>query len=740
MKRQLLLALLIVFTIDNTSAQTYSGQVLNQGGQGLTFVNVYTNSRLNHAHTDDAGNFTLQGVNKGDTIIVSLIGFESVRQLITDVSKKATFTLKKKTIELKDVVIEYQKDALNLFSNINVQTAPVQNSQEVLLKVPGLMIGQHAGGGKAEQIFLRGFDIDHGTDIGITVENMPVNMVSHAHGQGYADMHFVIPETIDKINFGKGPYDADKGNFSTAGSVDLQLKKKLDNSLIKIEGGQFNSKRFLGMLNVLNTKKQQAYIATEFNTTDGPFERSQNFSRTNFMARYNAQLANNNNITVSASHFTSRWDASGQIPVRAVESGQINRFGAIDDTEGGQTSRSNIWLQHTKILPNEAYVKSNFFYSNYQFELFSNFTFFLDDSINGDQIRQYENRNLYGGTVEYGKNVNLFSNPTLIKTGISYRQDESRDNELSHTKNRKTTLEQYQYGDIDETNLSAYTNAELEVGKFVFQPGLRADYFSFNYNDKLSPTYNPLGQESIIVSPKFNILYNYNSNLQLYFKSGKGFHSNDSRVVLNRADKKNLPAAYGTDLGLIWKAAKNLVINAALWQLYLEQEFVYVGDAGIIEPSGKTNRQGIDLSMRYQPKKWLFVSGDLNYAHARAADAEAGNAYIPLAPALTASASLQVIHPSGIFGGIRIRHMGNRAANEDYSIVAKGYTITDANIGYGFKKVEFGMNVKNVFNIDWNETQFATTSRLRNESQPIEEIHFTPGTPFALSAYCSFKF
>jgi outer membrane receptor protein involved in Fe transport len=209
-------------------------------------------------------------------------------------------------------------------------------------------------------------------------------------------------------------------------------------------------------------------------------------------------------------------------------------------------------------------------------------------------------------------------------------------------------------------------------------------------------------------------------------------------VVLNQLAQKNIPAAYGADLGLIWKAHKNLFINIAAWQLYLEQEFVYVGDEGIVEPSGETSRQGIDLSIRYQPKPWIYFNADANYAHARSINEAPNENFIPLA--LTAVGNLQLLHPSGWFGGLRCRHMGDRAANETNSIVAAGYTIFDGNLGYRYKSMECGVKVQNVFNTEWNETQFATTSRLKDEAAPVEEIHFTPGTPFNLSAYLSFRF
>ncbi|MEO1653079.1 MAG: TonB-dependent receptor plug domain-containing protein, partial [Bacteroidota bacterium] len=249
----------------------------------------------------------------------------------------------------------------------------VITAQEILRRVPGLFIGQHAGGGKAEQIFLRGFDIDHGTDVNLTVDGMPVNMVSHAHGQGYADMHFLIPETIDQIDFGKGPYYAHKGNFNTAGYVDFETKNRLDNSLVKLEYGRFNTFRSVGLFNLVNTEKNNAYLAAEYTLTDGPFDASQNFTRFNLMGKYTGQVSSRDRFSLLVSHFTSKWDASGQIPNRAVDAGLIGRFGAIDDTEGGSTTRTNVMGEFIRNLNANTFLKSHAFYSHYTFELFSNF-------------------------------------------------------------------------------------------------------------------------------------------------------------------------------------------------------------------------------------------------------------------------------------------------------------------------------------------------------------------------------
>ena len=443
---------------------------------------------------------------------------------------------------------------------------------------------------------------------------------------------------------------------------------------------------------------------------------------------------------VTISHFDSKWDASGQIPQRAVDSGLISRFGAIDDTEGGTTSRSNILVNYDKIINESSFLKNKVYLNHYDFELYSNFTFFLEDPINGDQIRQKESRMIYGLSSEYNTSFSKGNLTGNWQAGLSLRHDQSRDNELSRTANRRETLEQIQFGDIDETNIGAYIGSTIELNKWTFNPSIRVDYFDFQYNDKLQTSYNTQDDTEAIVSPKLNILYNPNNNLQLYLKTGRGFHSNDTRVVVAQEGRQILPAAYGFDLGYIWKPTPKMLLNIAYWYLFLEQEFVYVGDAGIVEPSGKTRRQGIDLSYRYQPFQWLYMNLDANYTHARATEEAEGEDYIPLAPDFTLMSGLNFSFESGLFGSVNVRHLADRPANEDDSIVAEGYTVTDLNVGYQWKKMSFGIQIQNLFDVEWNETQFATESRLQNEADPVEEIHFTPGTPFFIRGSIQYNF
>ena len=739
MKSKLLMFVLLVIK-GTLFAQNFSGKIVDQYQLPIQEANIHNVRTGQHTHSNKLGEFTLENCSIGDTLEISIVGYQTKQVIIDNLTTAVTIVLDEEVIALQEIVISPKLNALQVISDIDIEINPVNSSQDILRKVPGLFIGQHAGGGKAEQIFLRGFDIDHGTDINITVDGLPVNMVSHAHGQGYADLHFVIPETVEKIDFGKGPYYQNKGNFATAGYIDFRTKEQLDNSSIKLEGGQFDTFRLLGMFNLVKGNKHNAYLATEFLSTDGFFDSSQNFNRTNLFGKYTGKLTSQDFLGVTISHFDSKWDASGQIPQRAVDSGLISRFGAIDDTEGGTTSRSNVLVNYDKIINESAFLKNKVYLNRYDFELYSNFTFFLEDPINGDQIRQKESRIIYGLSSEYNTSFSKGNVTGNWQAGLSLRHDQSRDNELSRTANRRETLEQIQFGDIDETNIGAYIGSTIELNKWTFNPSIRVDYFNFQYNDKLQTSYNTQDDTEAIVSPKLNLLYNPNNNLQLYLKTGRGFHSNDTRVVVAQEGRQILPAAYGFDLGYIWKPTPKMLLNVAYWYLFLEQEFVYVGDAGIVEPSGKTRRQGIDLSYRYQPFQWLFLNLDANYTHARATEEPEGEDYIPLAPDFTLMSGLNFNFKSGLFGSVNVRHLADRPANEDDSIVAEGYTVTDLNIGYQWKKMSFGIQIQNLFDVEWNETQFATESRLQNEADPVEEIHFTPGTPFFIRGSIQYNF
>lgn len=742
MKNKLILFVVFICSLQ-VFGQQLKGRVLNTNNKPIENVYVINAISNTHSHTDENGNFILEKIAINNTIQVSILGFEKKTITITKehIENGINIVLETKVFLLEELVLRKEINALQTISKIDLQLNPVNNSQELLRKVPGLFIGQHAGGGKAEQIFLRGFDIDHGTDIALSIDGMPINMVSHAHGQGYSDLHFIIPETIDKIDFGKGPYYANQGDFNTAGYVNFATKNSIKKSIISLGFGDFNSLRTFGMFNLLDNKSdEQAYVALEYIETDGAFETPQNFNRINIFGKYSVFINGMDKVTLTASHFTSSWDASGQIPERAIKNGNITRFGAIDDTEGGFTSRTNLNVQLKKTLADESLLRTNVFYSNYNFELYSNFTFFLEDPLNGDQIKQFENRDVFGINSQIITTKNYGSVEATYTKGVGLRYDLISDIELSHTKNRSEVLERIQLGNVKQTNMYAFYNSEFLVGKFKIAPSLRLDYFKFIYNNALNSTYETLSKTKAIVNPKLNILYAQNDNLQWFLKSGIGFHSNDTRVILQQNADKVLPRAYGVDFGNIWKPTKNLVLNIAAWYLLSEEELVYVGDAGIVEPSGKSERFGLDFGLRYQFTDWLYLDTDASFTKARSLENIKGEDYIPLAPKFTMAGGLSFSEIGNFSGGFRYRFINKRPANEDNSIVAKGYLISDFNINYKVKDITLGVAIENIFDVAWNETQFATESRLQNEVNPVEEIHFTPGTPFFVKATISYQF
>lgn len=729
------------FSTQFIAAHTITGFIKDINGQPLKDVYVLHVKSGTHTHSNAKGFFTIDNVEQEEELRFSHIGYEASSIVVTNHKDILQITLSPSSLNLDAITISNDVETLNVLANVDLQINPVTSSQEILRTVPGLFIGQHAGGGKAEQIFLRGFDIDHGTDIAINVDGMPVNMVSHAHGQGYADLHFLIPETINNISYGIGSYDESVGNFATAGHVDFKTKSYLDESKISVEIGDFNHQRYLGLVQLVDNAHTTAYVATEYLTFDGPYDSPQNFDRINLFGKLHHTTDSGNRLSLSLSHFDSEWDASGQIPQRAVDSGLIDRFGSIDDTEGGSTSRTNVVLNYDMDISDKEQLETTMFYSHYDFLLYSNFTFFLEDPINGDQIQQQESRDLAGFKTKYSYETQLGANDLSLIAGFGLRNDRTDASGLSRTLNRRTTLENIQLGDINETNSSLFVGAELSVNKLLIDAGLRLERFKFVYKDALTETFDTQSQTATALLPKLNFNYEVSDNVKVYLHNGVGMHSNDTRVVLENGADDILPKSYGSDLGTVWKASDNLVVNGALWYLFLEQEFVYVGDAGIVEPSGETERYGFDLGVKYQLTDFLFLDTNLNYAHARAINEPDGADYIPLAPEFTSTGGISLKDYKRFNAGLRYRYIGDRAANEDNSIVAEGYFVADFNVNYDLTdNLRLGMAVQNLFDVEWNETQFATESRLASEAQSVEEIHFTPGTPFFLRGSIQYRF
>ncbi|GAA4015293.1 TonB-dependent receptor [Hymenobacter fastidiosus] len=730
-------------------------------GQPLLGVGVRLLGQPGGTATDALGNFRFSGLPAGTyTVQATALGYGTrtmVVGLTAGDNRTVRLPLPAVSLNLTEVTVLQPRDvnqSLAAISHIDKVLRPVNSAQDLLRLVPGLFIAQHAGGGKAEQIFIRGFDVDHGTDFAVSVDGLPVNMVSHAHGQGYADFHFVIPETVDQLRVYKGPYTARFGDFATAGAGEFTTKTSLDASQVKLEAGRFDTRRALVMLDLLGNNNrhlfskgpESAYVAAEYNFTNSYFDQDQDFKRFNGLLKYTGQLSDRTSLTLLGSHFNSNWDASGQIPVRAVEAGLISRFGSIDPSEGGRTDRTNASVVLTTGLADEAVIRQQLYYSNYNFNLFSNFTFFLADSVNGDGINQTDARNIYGYTGTYDRDDQLGTRALHTTFGLGTRIDNA-DVTLRRAVQRRIT-DTITVGEVYEQNLNAYLDETLTLtDRLTLNAAMRADVFVFDFRGNLADTARVLqplnGRKTRArVSPKLNLYYQISPAVQLFARSGLGFHSNDARGVIRGTVNDNaLPRALGYEAGSTFKPWPGMVVNAALWALHLDDELVYIGDEGGTENAGRSRRYGADLSVRYQLTRLLFADVDLNYNHGRLVGEPEGQNFIPLAPRFTSVGGLTLKNPKGFSASLRYRHLDSRPANEDNSIRARGYFLLDGVLSYTQSRFQIGATAENLLNVAWNEAQFGNPSRLLSEQAAgVEELHFTPGTPFYFKVNASLFF
>ncbi|MCG3153571.1 MAG: Vitamin B12 transporter BtuB [bacterium] len=744
-------------------------------GKGLAEVNVVLSGTGRGANTAADGGFAITRLKPGEyELLVSLLGFATVRQrIVVAAGSETTLTiaLQQKPLDLSEILVQadrpYSAASSRAVREFDLRVRPNRSAQELLQTAPGLIIAQHAGGGKAEQIFLRGFDADHGTDVNISVDGMPVNMVSHGHGQGYADLHFIIPEVIDGLEVYKGPYFAEFGDLATAGAVAMRTRDHIESNLVRLEGGQFETYRLTTLYQIPNAGiHNNAYLAGQFYGTDGPVDSPQGFRRVNLFGKFHTHLNENSKLSVDIGGFSSAWDASGQIPQRAVAAGLIDRFGSLDDLEGGTTGRQNLNLAYEAHGEGNSEFLLRAYTTRYNFKLFSNFTFFLNDPVNGDMIEQTDTRTLLGLNSRYRFHHDIGGMLATATLGGGYRADDIAV-ALWRSPNR---VRQQALVDSDVFQRSLYLWAQEEI---IFSPmlrlqlGLRGDYFTYDVEDHLEGAPSALPHASgfaqkTILSPKANLVISPAHAIDVFVNVGTGFHSNDARdvVIAKRVtdsirrfkrqglsdeeissrlaaanldpairNDETLPRATGGEMGFRLRASHRLNFGVAAWGLNLEREFVYVGDEGATELSGRTQRYGLDLEARFGLTSWLYADADLNLSRGKLRDEPADADEIPLAPRLTSTGGLTVKHPSGYEGSLRYRHLGDRPANEANTVTALGYTVLDLTAGYRFGNYQLNVILENLTDTEWNEAQFDTESRLPNETEPVSELHFTPGNP-----------
>jgi TonB-dependent Receptor Plug Domain/CarboxypepD_reg-like domain len=597
----------LLVAISTLAQPVLKGRVIDMATrQPLEYAVVSLGEEAGNAITDQQGNFELRTAGGIGSLRVSFVGYHtfvgnrSKNRITAGRGNIMLIEMERGPVDLGSItVVPLSNNAsFHTISSIDLNLRPINSAQDLMRLVPGLFLGQHQGGGIAEHIFFRGFDADHGTDVNVSVDGMPLNLVSHAHGQGFADLHFLIPELVSHYEFGKGPYYADHGDFTTAGYVAFRTTDAPERSEVKLEGGGFHTGRAMALFNLLSDKARQrgemAYLAGEAAYSDGAFDYPQHFNRLNLFGKYQVNLSPRNQLKITLSTFSSGWRSSGEIPERAAAEGLVSRWGYIDSAQGGYTSRTNAILRLNTALSDNWQLENQVYYSRYFFNLHYDETFFAMDSVNGDQLRQRETRDLYGYNGKLTHHAHFSDNRDLSSSiGAGWQLNRIYGSELSHTRNYDDVLNYLQYGDVREMALNGYLDENYRTGKWLLNAGIRVDYLYFDYLDKLNPP--APARSKLVASPKLNIAYSANEHVQFYLKTGKGFHSNDAKVVAFNRGIDVLPSAYGTDLGLNWKPVPHLFLNVAAWYLFLQQEFVYNGDDGTFSPGDRTRREGVDF-------------------------------------------------------------------------------------------------------------------------------------------------
>jgi hypothetical protein len=620
---------------------------------------------------------------------------------------------------------------------------PQGRPADILRLVPGLIISQHAGGGKAEQYFIRGFDADHGTDIALFVDGLPVNLRSHAHGQGYADLHFLIPEVLKQVDVYKGPYFVEFGDFATAAAINFITADTVPQNIVEAAGGSWGTQRYLTLLSPTRDRLK-TLIAVEVYTTNGPFDRPQEYIRFNGFAKASASLSDNVDASAWISYLTSNWSGSGQIPARAVREGLIDRFGSIDNSEGGNTQRFNFNADLRWQVSESDTFRAHAYGQYYFLDLFSNFTFFLNDEVNGDQIEQKDvNRAVAGLDLAYEHRRTVFGAPLISTAGFQFRVDTPRII-LSHTVDRGL-LSRTQDVSIFEASYSPLIKFELAPFPWLrVITGARGDIFTYAVHNNLTGVPDqPNGHATrAIPSAKANLILGPWQATELFGNFGTGFHSNDARAVVSNPSLPALAQATGWELGVRTRIIPRLELSATYWWLNLASELIFVGDEGTLEPSGASKRQGFELSMKAKLTDWLSFTGNVTKTTAELWNGLA----VPLAPRVTAFADLTARFPWGLALNATMRYLQNRFADEERQQTARGYTLYEVGGRYRYKlpggrALDAFVTIENLTNVDWREAQFFSTSRLRGEpADGVPDIHFTPGNPRTVIGGLAFRF
>jgi hypothetical protein len=607
-----------------------------------------------------------------------------------------------------------------------IEQRPISRAGEILETVPGLIVTQHSGEGKANQYFLRGFNLDHGTDMATFIDGMPVNMRSHGHGQGYTDINFIIPETIDSLEYKKGAFHASEGDFSNAGAVRLHTKEQLKNNTAEMSIGEYNYKRAL-----LLAGNEHTVLALDSSEYDGPWESEQEQKKYSGLIKHTiGDAINGANLTVMG--YKNNWNATDQVPQRLIGQDGFGRYSNLDDDSGGNTHRYSLSATAWKNFSGNT-LNASLYAIDYQLELFSNYTY-ATDQINGDELRQYDDRTIIGGAVDYELIPNRFGTWTL---GADLRNDIIGDVSISKSQDRIITQRVQQHS-INELSLATYIQNNYQwTDNFASEFGLRFTHLQARSKNKLTNT--QADSDDSIISPKVNFSYAMD-NTHFFLNYGQGFHSNDARGF-TEGDVPALVKSESADIGVQIQFASNLQLSTSLWWLTLDSELIFVGDDGTTEASDQSERTGIESSLFWSPAPWIIIDGDLAISRARIQPDNAPEQYIPGAIENIASLGVTIMDLGPVEAGLRIRHFGSFALNEDNS--QRSDAVTSVNLQGSYQitpSVSTAVDLINITDTKSNDITYLYESQLANESSPVEDVHFHPVEPRMVRMSLKYQF
>jgi hypothetical protein len=628
-------------------------------------------------------------------------------------------------------------------------TRPVSRAAEVLETVPGMIISQHSGEGKAPQYYLRGFNLDHGFDFAQTIAGVPVNMPTHAHAQGYADSNFLIPELVSGVQFRKGPYYAEEGDFSSAGAANINYYNQLARPIVSIRGGSNDYFRFFG---AASPRLGSGYLLTgfEWEKDEGPWVLPNNVDKYNGILRYSLGDSRNG-FSLTGMGYSSSWHSTDQVPQRAIDSGLIDRFGHIEPTDGGRSYRYSLvgdWQRSgtddsTRVA---AYVQ------RYGVKLLHNFTYFLNDPVNGDQFEQFERRWVTGGHVTHRRLAHLGSYDTQSAFGVEVRNDSVGPLGLYLTSEGQR-LSTVREDNVDQFSVGMFGQTEIEWSRVLRSTfGVRGDVYHYNVRSD-----NPLNSgtdSTAIVSPKATVVLGPWSGTELYANAGLGFHSNSGLGATVTVDPLTgdpvdraspVVRSRGAEFGVRTVAVPRLQTTATLWYLGFDSELIYVGDSGSTEIGPPSRRLGLEITNYFHPHSWVTMDFDMSFSRARFLDVPEEEDFVPGALNRVIAGGIALEPPEasrGPLGSLRLRHFGPRPLIEDRSVESRSTSLVNGEIGYKFSdKVRLVVEGFNLLDAKASDIDYFFVSRLPGEpDEGVEDIHLHAALPRSARISLRFSF